>query len=170
MIEGPAVKDTSESHELKLQIKTGDWVRIKGQERAGKVIRIKADDVIVDYEGIHFTVASSKIEPAEKPDDPGRPVRSSISMPGDITLRAANFRLTLDLRGKTTEDALAVVRKYLDDALLVGISEVSILHGKGDGILRTAIRRMLAESENVAGYEDEPAERGGSGITKVRLK
>ncbi len=88
----------------------------------------------------------------------------------DINEKAVNFKLTLDLRGKTADEALQLVQKYLDDAYLLRIKEVSILHGKGEGTLRRVIRDYLSGAEEVISYEDEQPDRGGTGITKVVLK
>ena len=62
------------------------------------------------------------------------------------------------------------MRSYLDDAILLSIKEVSILHGKGDGILRKVIREYLQSVEEVEHFGDEHVDRGGQGITVVKLR
>jgi DNA mismatch repair protein MutS2 len=88
----------------------------------------------------------------------------------DLNEKSVNFKLTLDLRGKTADEAIQMVQKYLDDAYLLRIKEVNILHGKGEGILRRVIRDYLSGSDEVVSFEDEQPDRGGSGITRVVLK
>ena len=149
-------------------LKAGDWVTWKGQANPGIVQRIKYGEAYVDFNGIKMTVSSQDLEKIKKPaaKSSGRP---SPYM-RDLNEKAVNFKLTLDLRGKTVEEALQMVRKYLDDAYLLRIKEVSILHGKGEGILRRYIRDYLVNADEVAHYDDEQPERGGTGITKVVLK
>jgi DNA mismatch repair protein MutS2 len=67
------------------------------------------------------------------------------------------------------DEALATVQNFIDDAIMVGIGYVSILHGKGSGALKDEIRRYLRSVPSVASYEDEHADRGGAGITIVRF-
>jgi len=80
------------------------------------------------------------------------------------------FHTTLDVRGKRAEEVLVILANYLDDAILIGMKELRILHGKGDGILREVIRNYLRDSSFVDSIEDEHADRGGAGITLVTLK
>ena len=87
-----------------------------------------------------------------------------------IRLPAVQFKLTLDLRGKTVDEALQMVSKYLDDAYLLRIKEVNILHGKGEGVLRRVIRDYLSNSDEVVSFDDEQPDRGGTGITRVLMK
>jgi DNA mismatch repair protein MutS2 len=88
----------------------------------------------------------------------------------DLNAKMANFNLSLDLRGQRAEEAIANLQKYIDEALLLGIRDVKILHGKGNGILREIIRDQLRAMPEVKKYSDEHIERGGSGITVVILK
>ncbi|HQH40297.1 MAG TPA: Smr/MutS family protein, partial [Bacteroidales bacterium] len=67
------------------------------------------------------------------------------------------------------EEALQEVARLLDEALVVGVNEVRILHGKGNGILRSMIRDYLQKQQFVRSFRDEHVERGGSGITVVTL-
>ncbi len=88
----------------------------------------------------------------------------------DINKRAANFKPTIDLRGKRAIEALDELKSYIDDAILLSAKEVSILHGKGDGILRNVLREYLQTIDDVEQISDAHVERGGQGITIVRLK
>ena len=75
--------------------------------------------------------------------------------------------MSIDLRGKRADEAMSVLKKYIDDAILLNIGQVDILHGKGNGILRQIIREYLQTVEEVKGFDDAPLEYGGSGITRV---
>ncbi len=82
-----------------------------------------------------------------------------------------NFKLTIDLRGNRAEEALEEVAKYIDEAVLLSIKEINILHGKGNGILRKLIREFLSkQKKEVASFTDAPPESGGNGVTKVSLR
>ena len=72
-----------------------------------------------------------------------------------------------DRRGMRAADALDEVRNFIDDALMVGVGTVSILHGKGTGALKEEIRRYLRTVPEIASAVDEHADRGGAGITIV---
>ncbi len=76
----------------------------------------------------------------------------------------------LMVRGMTIEEAWAELDKYLDDALLAGYDSVRLIHGKGEGILRSALRQRLAEHAAVKGYEEAAYNQGGSGVTIIYLR
>ena len=79
------------------------------------------------------------------------------------------FHQELDVRGMRADEALNQVQHFIDDAILVGASQVRILHGKGNGILRQLIRQYLGIVPNVTNYRDEHVQFGGAGITVVEL-
>ena len=87
----------------------------------------------------------------------------------DLAQKRANYSTTLDLRGKRAEEALPMVDKFIDDALLFGVGEVKILHGKGNGILKDLIRKHLKGSSFISNMADEHIEHGGAGITVVEF-
>ncbi len=78
--------------------------------------------------------------------------------------------MQLDVRGKRGEEAVEMVRQYIDNAIVLNINEVKILHGKGFGILRNMIHDYLKSVSEVKQFKDEHVERGGQGITIVILK
>jgi DNA mismatch repair protein MutS2 len=87
-----------------------------------------------------------------------------------MNAKMATFKRQLDVRGKRGDEAVALVRQFVDDAILLNINEVSILHGKGYGILRTMIHDYLRTVPDVKQFKDEHIEKGGHGITIVILK
>ena len=74
------------------------------------------------------------------------------------------------MRGKRAEEALDIVEKYIDEAKLLSIKEVSILHGKGNGILRKLIREYLSHQHEIENFCDASLETGGAGITRVYFR
>ena len=80
-----------------------------------------------------------------------------------------NFRHEIDVRGMRGDEALMEVQRFIDDAIIIGVSQVRILHGKGNGILRSLIRDYLNALPNVIGCRDEHVQLGGAGITVVDL-
>jgi DNA mismatch repair protein MutS2 len=159
----------SKSKYTKFQV--GEWVTKKGddQDITGQIIEIKGKNVTLDLNGINFRTSLDSLVRADEVKYP-QPRSSSMHARGDLRKKAASFNLTIDLRGKTVEEALKEVQGFIDDAILLSLKEVSILHGKGDGILRKAIREYLSEYDEVEGFRDEHVERGGPGITIVTLK
>ena len=101
------------------------------------------------------------------PPQPASPYRSYID---DLQQKQAHFLLTLDLRGKRVDEAYSLIQKYIDDAILLSLGEVRILHGKGNGVLRQVTRDYLKSVKEVKKYHDEALERGGAGITVVLFK
>jgi DNA mismatch repair protein MutS2 len=91
------------------------------------------------------------------------------SYSSQVTDAIAQFNPEIDVRGLRGEEALFEIEKYLDRALMMGFSNLKIIHGKGDGILRKLIRDYLRKYSQVTRMEDEHADRGGDGITYVYL-
>jgi DNA mismatch repair protein MutS2 len=88
----------------------------------------------------------------------------------DINAKTTEFSLRLDVRGQRAEAALNTVQKYIDEAILLGVFEVNILHGKGNGILRHLIREYLSTVREIKQFYDERIEFGGHGITIVKFR
>lgn len=81
-----------------------------------------------------------------------------------------NFKQDIDVRGMRGDEAIQAVTYFIDDAILLGMSRVRILHGTGTGILRTLIRNYLSTVSGIAHYQDEHVQFGGAGITVVDLE
>ena len=88
----------------------------------------------------------------------------------DVGARRINFRPDIDLRGKRADEAMEMVVDFIDEAIMVSARELRILHGKGNGVLRQLIREYLHTVDLVEWYGDEHVDRGGAGITVVRLE
>ena len=106
-----------------------------------------------------------------EPDEPLSPKnRQYQSYMDDLHLKLMDFQSTLDLRGKRAEETISLLQKYIDDAIMLAIPEVRVLHGKGNGVLRQVTRDYLRSVREIKSAKDEVPERGGSGITVVIFK
>ena len=88
----------------------------------------------------------------------------------DTHTKMTEFSPNLDIRGKRGEEVLFLLQNFIDDGHMLGLKDLRIVHGKGDGILREVTRNLLNGMSSVAKYQDEHADRGGSGVTIVTLR
>ena len=154
-----------------LKFKEGDTVRIKGTTTVGTIESIQDKNVVVIFGGLRSTTAIKKIEHATPPkkEEPRPYMTVGKQTRETIDSKKLNFKQDLDVRGMRGEEALNAVMYFIDDATLVGMSRVRILHGTGTGILRQLIRQYLATVPAVTSYKDEHVQFGGAGITVVDL-
>jgi len=96
-------------------------------------------------------------------------VQSSKPTRATIDSHRRNFTPQIDVRGMRGEEAINAITYYIDDAILFGATQVRILHGTGNGILRQLIRQYLATQPAIANYHDEDVRFGGAGITVVEF-
>ena len=152
-------------------IEVGSKVRIAGQEMPGVVQSIKGRKAQVAFGQILTTVDCEKLVVVSNAEykKAVKPVMPRTILSVDISSRKLNFRDSVDVRGMRASEALEVVQDLIDDALMVGVGGVTILHGKGTGALKEEIRRYLRSISEVASATDEHADRGGAGITVVRF-
>jgi DNA mismatch repair protein MutS2 len=150
----------------------GDYVKIIEQDVNGEVLEIIDDEVVVGFNSIRFKTQLNKIEKLgiEPPKSSVQRSSKKSSVVNDLNDKLANFKHQLDVRGKRGEEAIELVRQFIDDAILLNVREVRILHGKGFGILRTMIHEFLRTVSEIQQFHDEHIERGGHGITIVILK
>lgn len=88
----------------------------------------------------------------------------------NVIIKEKNIDMSIDVRGKTSDDAILEVDKYLDDAYTAGLKQVTIIHGKGTGVLRQAIRNFLRRHPHVKSFRDGTYGEGEQGVTVVELK
>ena len=156
-------------------IEIGTSVKLKGQSGIGEVLDINGKNATVMFGMIKTTV---KIERLERSDISlsvaQKPIAKSTFVSSETQDRVyekkLNFKQDIDVRGMRGDEAIQAVTYFIDDAILLGISRVRILHGTGTGILRTLIRKYLATVSGVAHYQDEHVQFGGAGITVVDLE
>lgn len=88
----------------------------------------------------------------------------------NMLAKVSQISTEVDIRGLMVDEAIEVVSKYLDDAVISGLSRVLIIHGKGTGALRKGIQEYLKNHRNVLSYTLGDMDEGGSGVTAVKLK
>lgn len=154
------------------KLMVGDFVKIIEQDVKGEILEIIDDEVVVGFNSIRFKTQLNKIEKLGS-TSVNPTIQKSIkksSVVNDLNDKLANFKHQIDVRGKRGEEAVELVSQYIDDAILLNMHEVRILHGKGFGILRTMIHEYLRTVTEISRFHDEHIERGGHGITVVILK
>nr|WP_244825157.1 Smr/MutS family protein [Carboxylicivirga mesophila] len=154
-------------------LEVGDNVKLKGQNTPGEILKIQGKEATVAFGSLSTTVKINRLErvsnKAVKRANITNP-NASISNVGDkVRERKLTFKPDIDVRGKRTEEAIQLVLNHLDEAVICEASEVKILHGKGNGILRQMIREQLNTLPFVSSFRDEHVQYGGSGITIVEI-
>ena len=171
-MEREAAGPTPPRGEDRVGLSPGDTVRIKGLTTVGKVESVDGKMATVIFGDMRTKMRAERLERAEKPkqEEPKAYVSVSRETREAIDSRKLNFKQDLDVRGMRGDEAITAVTYFIDDAILVGMSRVRILHGTGSGILRQLIRQYLATVPNVASFHDEHVQFGGAGITVVDLE
>ena len=172
---------TSQLSTLNSQLEVGSTVRIKGLTSVGTIESIDGKMATAIFGGMRTKMRLDRLEPAKEPvkgaskteernaEIVGSYGNLSSSTRSAIDSRKLNFRQDLDVRGMRGDEAIQAVTYFLDDAILVGMPRVRILHGTGSGILRQLIRQYLATVPNVSHFRDEHVQFGGAGITVVDI-
>ena len=162
-------------------LEKGDSVRIKGTNSVGEIESIQGKQVTVIFGGLRSKVKLEQLERSEKVKVNSEKfatatdkyahlaIQTSKVTRSTIEDRRQNFHQDLDVRGMRGDEALDTVMHFIDDAILIGMSRVRILHGTGTGILRQLIRQYLHTVPNVKNAKDEHVQFGGAGITVVDI-
>ena len=151
-------------------IAVGENVKIKGQTSVGQVMEINGKNATVAFGSIKTTVKIDRLERtnnAPKTEGIAKSTFVSSQTHDQMYEKKLSFKQDIDVRGMRGDEALQAVTYFIDDAILVGMDRVRILHGTGTGILRTLIRQYLATVPGVSHYADEHVQFGGAGITVV---
>jgi DNA mismatch repair protein MutS2 len=153
------------------ELRTGDLVSILGQDSVGQIVNIKGKTAEVLFGSIKTIVKVDNLERVEgqlpkiKKETP-EPSKQGMN----LTRRMADFSPTIDVRGQRAEDALTQLMAFVDDAVMLGIPEIKIIHGRGNGILKQVLRDYLRSVKEVASVSNEHVERGGDGVSVVVIK
>ena len=156
-------------------IKVGEKVRVKENGMVGEVTKVSAKAVVVIIGNISSKMPLDKVERITSNEfksavkENAKPV-SLIKYDSSITERKLNFSTEIDLRGERLNDAIEKVTRYIDDAVMLGISSVRIIHGKGTGVLRDEIQKLVRTIPGVASARDEHIQFGGTGVTIVTFE
>ena len=153
-------------------VEVGSKVKLEGQDIPGVVKMIKGKKAQVAFGEMLIMVDVARLRCVSSAEyrQATRPVAARTVVSVDVRERKLNFKDHIDVRGMRAAEALEAVEDLVDDALMVGVSTVTILHGKGTGALKEEIRRYLRSVKDVASVADDHADRGGAGITIVTFK
>jgi DNA mismatch repair protein MutS2 len=150
---------------------TGAEVMVPRLGLPGRVMAVRDGSVEVEVMGRRVRMPLSELEGAKRPTSAERRAAQPERLP---TLAMASPRgdvpYQLDLRGMRRDEAQERLKQYLEDASLVGMPEARIIHGKGTGVVRQAVREVLRGSQYVARFAAEPDASGGDGATQVWLR
>lgn len=150
------------------QLCQGDIVRIKGQERLGEVAQLDNKRAIVVFDAIRISIPLSQLEQVQAESIHYSPTTTRVL---NMDAQAyCCFNTEIDLHGMQVATALQVVEKWVDQAALLGHKHLKIIHGKGTGVLRQAVRNYLKAHQQVKeiGKDNFPYS-GGTGVTAVVL-
>ena len=179
---GTSVSSQATTQKEPSPMSPGDTVRIKGLTSIGTIESIDGKMATVIFGGMKTKMRAERLEHAEAPMQQTSKTEernaniteaygnASKDTRNVIDTRKSNFRQDIDVRGMRGDEAINAVTYFIDDAILVGVSRVRILHGTGSGILRQIIRQYLATIPNVSHFRDEHVQFGGAGITVVDLE
>ena len=156
-------------------IRVGDSVYMPDSQIAGEVAQIDGNDVTISFHSVNFRTKLDKLIKISKKEarnvERGNVSQFNTGSIADaLNKKLADFNTTLDVRGQRAEEMVHNLEEYLDEAEMLGVGNLRILHGKGNGILRSVVRQYLAKRRSVAEFHDEMLELGGAGITVVRMK
>ena len=153
-------------------LKAGEKVRVKANGMVGEIVKVSAKAVVVTIGNISSKMPLDKVERITSNEfksavkENARPV-SSVKVDSSLSERKLNFSTELDVRGERLNDAVEKVTRYIDDAIMLNVSSVRIIHGKGTGVLRDELQKLIRTMPGVASAKDEHIQFGGSGVTVV---
>lgn len=154
-------------------ITIGSYVRITGQTAIGEVLALKGKDAEIRIGDLKSNIKLNRLEKVSNKTYKAATGEKKLKVASkgvDLNERMMNFSFNLDIRGKRGEEALGVLDSFMDNAIMLGYDELRVVHGKGDGILRTLVRNHLRGYSHVSSMQDEHPDRGGAGVTIVKLK
>ena len=175
-IKRPVVGDEEQpSRAAAHEFAVGDYVRLSGQTTVGQILELKGRNAVVAMGNLRTNVKTDRLEPATSDEANEQKSESrtytyiSRETQEAIVEKKLNFHQDIDVRGMRGVEAVQAVTFFIDDAILLGVHRVRILHGTGGGILRNLIREYLRTNPAVLSARDEHVQFGGAGITVVDL-
>ncbi|HKM94840.1 MAG TPA: Smr/MutS family protein [Prolixibacteraceae bacterium] len=158
------------------QFAIGDRVRLIDSGNICEIIDFDKNKVVVAMGNILSNITLDRIEPISKNEikrqqqqEKQIPKSDSLHRTNHIMGKKLDFKPDIDVRGQRAEEALANIQLFIDEAIMVGASQLRILHGKGFGILKELIRNYLKTEPAVKSFRDEHVQFGGAGITIVEI-
>lgn len=152
-------------------LKVGEKVRVKDNGMVGEVTRVSSKSITIAIGNITSNLSPTRVERISS-NEFKTAVKDIITKPSrkidaGIQERKLNFRTEIDIRGMRLADALDIVTGYVDDAIMLNVNSVRIIHGKGTGVLRDEIQKYLRTMPGVVSAKDEQIQYGGTGVTVV---
>lgn len=152
------------------KIAEGDWVRLKDNGAIAEVLRLKNNEAEISIGELKSNVKTSRLEKISNTQVKKEVKAISVRSGYNSNEKMMDFSYNLDLRGKRGEEILPLIQTFIDEGHMLGVKDLRIVHGKGDGILRQITRNLLKHMNQVKKVEDEHADRGGAGVTLVTMK
>ena len=153
------------------KIEPGMFVRLAGQQAVGEVMSVNKAGAVVRFGAIKSTVSPERLQPCDAPKEEVRKVSFLTSETQEhLHNKRLNFKSEIDIRGMRGEEAVQAVGYFIDDAVLCNVHSLRVLHGTGNGILRTLVRQYLSSVPFVKHFHDEHVQFGGAGITVIELE
>ncbi len=154
------------------EFNVGDKVKLAGQDTIGEVMEVGEKNVVVALGHLISSVERKRLEhvsnnEARKKGKQGNKTMAKVNE--QLSSKRLKFKAELDVRGLRVGEALQKVQEFIDNAIMLNVTEVKILHGTGNGILRQTIREFLKTEPVVKRLRDEHVQFGGTGITIVTL-
>lgn len=165
----PHSQQKQEKGKTYTELTEGGYARLKGQSVVGKITKISGNEASVEFGSIKTNVKLNRLEPCGAPPKEKKPATLGIINSDLRAKKIANFKTVIDVRGMRGEECLSAIMEFIDDAIVASASNVSILHGTGDGILRELVRQYLKTIPEVISFRDELPQFGGTGITVVEI-
>lgn len=161
----PVLKKQKKLNERAKELTAGDEVKVLSFGQKGTLL----DKLSKSEWSVQIGMLKMKLDESDLEYIKPEKQKQTVSV-NAVRGRDSHVKLELDLRGERYEDALIRTEKYLDDAILANYPRVSIIHGKGTGVLRQAIQQYLKNHSRVKSYRFGEAGEGGYGVTVVELK
>ena len=164
-------REQSGSKPVLHKIEPGMHVRLMGQQAVGEVMSVNKSGAVVRFGAIKSTVPVERLQPCEAPKEEVRKVSFLTSETQEqLHRKRLEFKSDIDIRGMRGEEAVQAISYFVDDAVVCNVHQLRILHGTGNGILRTMVRQYLSTLPFVRHFHDEHVQFGGAGITIVELE
>ena len=152
-------------------VKMGEKVRVKSNGMVGEVSKVSDKSVTVVIGNVFSKLPLDRVERISSNEFKSAFNQTSSAplqvVDSSIQERKLHFKTELDVRGERLNDALDIVTRYVDDAIMLNMSSVRIIHGKGSGVLRDEIQKFLKTMPGVDSVRDEDIQLGGTGVTIV---
>lgn len=157
----------------RITIQVGDKVKMFGQDTVGEVLDINGKNFLVAFGNLTTSLPESRLVKISNNEfkrqmQNARP--ANVAAQYSLSERKLNFKAHIDVRGMRTDEAIEKVQDLVDEAVMINVKEVKILHGKGNGILRQMIREYLGTMDFIKSCRDESIDLGGAGITIVEIE